>query len=143
MLRRFVISSCLLLAFVIMQAHNFVPHVHEEKQLAKHAHHHDHDDHDDHHDDKDEGDKTAHHQSHSTDLTHSAEFGKVMQKPHFEIQVIQTDIFIGTFLRLYDKMGSLKNPPRPHPPDKEPSLHIIFLSHSTPLRAPPASSCLS
>ena len=132
MLKRLGISFCLLLAFAMLQSHNFIPHHHESEPMEA-AHHHDHDS----DDDKD-------HNSPFTDLTHNADFGKVIAKPHFIKQIIEKPVFAeGLFFQLYTKLASSEISPRPHPPDGESPLHLIFLSHSVPLRAPPASSCLS
>ena len=137
MIKRLSISFCLLLALVTLQAHNFIPHYHENDAFeTKHHHHHD-------HDDDDDAGKTDH-TFPFTDLTHNADFGKVIAKPNFEKQVIEKPAFAeGILLKLYDKLASFASPPRPHPPDHDSSLHLIFLSHSLPLRAPPVSSCLS
>ncbi len=63
--KRVGISLILLVAFALLQAHNLIPHHHqEEPALEKHAHN----DHDDDHD----GPLNAH---------HSADFGKVVDKP--------------------------------------------------------------
>lgn len=133
MLKRLSISFCLLLAFAMLQAHNFIPHHHDEEAIEAN-HHHDHDDDDD---------KTDH-DSPFTDLTHNADFGKIITKPHFDKEIIEKPVFSeGILLRLYNKLASFAIPPRPHPPDDNSSLHLIFLSHSLPLRAPPASTFLS
>ena len=129
MLKRLTIAFCLLLAFAMLQAHNFIPHHHDEEAIEAN-HHHDHDD-----------DKTDH-DSPFTDLTHNADFGKVITKPHFDKEIIEKPVFTeGILLRLYNKLASFASPPRPHPPDDDSPLHLIFLSHSLPLRAPPAFAC--
>lgn len=129
MLKRLSISFCLLLAFAMLQAHNFIPHHHDEEAIEAN-HHHDHDD-----------DKTDH-DSPFTDLTHNADFGKVITKPHFDKEIIENPVFSeGILLRLYNKLASFASPTRPHPPDDDSPLHLIFLSHSLPLRAPPAFVC--
>jgi hypothetical protein len=136
MIKKLGISLCLLLAFAMLQAHNFIPHHHHDEEKIE-THHHDHE-----HDDEDD-DKTDHN-SPFTDLTHNSDFGKVVAKPHFDKEIIEKPDFSESILsRLYDKLASFASPPRPHPPDDDTSLHLIFLSHSLPLRAPPASSCLT
>jgi hypothetical protein len=142
MFKRLAISFCLL-AFAMLQAHNVIPHHHKEDHTAKLHHHHDDQTNDhDHHDG--DGNKTVNHQFPFTDLTHNADFGKVVAKPQFQAQVLDHPFFSeGTLLQLYNKLPFFKSPPQPHPPDNDSSLHHIFLSHSLPLRAPPASSCLS
>ena len=123
----------------MLQAHNFIPHQHKEKPV-KHSHHHNQDKHHEH----DENDGQDDHQTPFSDLTHNADFGTVIAKPDFEKQIIEKpDCCEGILLQLYDKLASFISTHRPHPPDANSSLHLIFLSHSLPLRAPPASSCLS
>lgn len=134
--RRLFISFCLLLAFAMLQAHNFIPHQHIEIKIAKH--HHDHDKH--HHHDDEKKDKNVP-QPPVTHLTHNADFGKVIAKPHLDKQVIKKPGFCESMqLQLYDKLASFTNPKRPHPPDYNSSPHLIFLSYSIPLRAPPIFS---
>jgi hypothetical protein len=140
MFRRLVISLSLLLAFALLQAHNFIPHHHHEEKPVKTAHHHHHGRDDD---DHDHDNKTGNHLP-ITDLDHSIDFGKVVAKPQFDKGVIEKPVFAGTIIIwLCDKLTSFESPPRPHPPDKGSRLHDIFLSHSVPLRAPPVSSYLS
>jgi hypothetical protein len=128
MLKRLSISFCILLAFAMLQAHNFIPHHHDEEAIEAN-HHHDHDD-----------DKTDH-DSPFSDLTHNADFGKAAAKPDFDKEIKNLVLVEGLFILLYNKLESFKTLPRPHPPDDGSSLHLIFLSHSLPLRAPPAFAC--
>jgi hypothetical protein len=141
MFKRLAISFCLL-AFAMLQAHNVIPHHHKEDHTVKLNHHDDQTNDHHHHDGNDN--KTENHQSPFTDLTHNADFGKVVAKPQFQAQDLDHPIFSErTLLQLYDKLSFFESPPRPHPPDNDSSLHHIFLSHSLPLRAPPASTFLS
>ena len=134
--RRPLISLSLLLAFALLQAHNFIPHHHHEKNKVATAHHHDHD-----HDEDDHDDKTG---TPVADLDHSIDFGKVVAKPQFDKSFVEKPVFAGTIIIwLCDHLTSFERPPRPHPPDNSSRLHDIFLSHSVPLRAPPVSSCIS
>ena len=115
----------------MLQAHNFIPHHHDEEAIEAN-HHHDHDD----------GNDETDHNFPFSDLNHNAEFGKIIAKPHFDNEIIETPAFSESILfRLYDKFAAFESPPRPHPPDNESPLHLIFLSHSLPLRAPPALTC--
>ena len=131
MLKRLSISICLLLAFALLQAHNFIPHHHKaEDHITAHGHGHDHDD--DH-----EGND---HDSPLNDLNHSAEFGKIVVKQQDVVLAIEKPVItksildiLNTPLKLFDQIV------RHIPPDKDSPLHVIFLSHSLPLRAPPAS----
>lgn len=139
MLNRIGISFCILLAFAALLAHNLIAHHHED--VPVHHHHH--------------GDKDAHHHHENEDrghqdnapfnnATHPVDFGKIIAKPDGTQISIESPLFISYILTpVYNKLAGLNNLRRPHPPDKESSLHIIFLSHSLPLRAPPASSRLS
>lgn len=132
MLKRFGISFCVLLAFASLQAHNFIAHHHDDVEVNEDHHLHDHDHHDD--------NKANHHNSPFNDISHTADFGKVIPKPDVEQIIFEAPIFFSYILTpLYNKLACFKNSLRPHPPDKDSSLHIIFLSHSLPLRAPPAS----
>jgi len=138
MYKRLAISFCLLLAFALLQAHNFIPHHHHENEPIEVNHHHDHDDdHDEDHDDND-------HNLPFTDLTHNADFGKVIAKPQAIKDIVEKPLFTGGFIIiLYNKLASFEIPPEYHPPDNDSPLHLIFLSHSLPLRAPPIHSFLS
>jgi hypothetical protein len=132
-----------LLAFVVLQAHNLIPHHHSENQSAAQATHDDHEK-GDFHDDEDSDHETDHHEFPFTDLAHNADFGKVIAKPHFDNPIIIHPGFSQSLLsELYNRLASFENPPRPRPPDHNSALHLIFLSHSLPLRAPPAFSYLS
>jgi hypothetical protein len=135
MLKRLSISFWVILAFTMLQVHNFIPHEHTGSDHISHNQ----ENHNDHHDESD--DQTDHHESPLNDLDHNADFGKVLSKSHFYKDIIEKPSFSeGILIRLYDKLAPLENSPRPHPPDNDSPLHLIFLSHSLPLRAPPASS---
>jgi hypothetical protein len=138
MFKRLGISLCLLLAFVLLQAHNFIPHHHhDEARQPAHSHHHDHEHN---HPDKGSDDDTDAHLPFA-DMDHSADFGKVVAKPQFENSAISKPVFANCqIIWLTEQFATLPDTPRPHPPDFHSSLHTIFLSHSIPLRAPPFSS---
>jgi zinc transporter ZupT len=132
MFKRLAISFCLLVAFAMLQAHNFIPHHHEIEPVEAN-HHHDHDENDD-----------NDHDSPFTDLTHNADFGKVIAKPQTIKEIVEKPVFAGGFfIVLYNRLTSFESPPEYHPPDDDSALHLIFLSHSLPLRAPPTQSFLS
>ena len=133
------ISLLFLAAYFLLAAHSFIPHHHHDESTVMNHHHHHADN-----GDSEKNDKADHHSVPFTDLTHNADFGKVIVKLHFEKQFLEKPIFEGgRLLCLYNKLASFESPPQPHPPDDDSPLHLIFLSHSLPLRAPPASSCLS
>jgi hypothetical protein len=130
MLRRLTISFFLLLAFALLQAHNFIPHHHHEEEVQA-----------SHHDDHDEDSKEEH-DSPFTDLTHNADFGKVIAKSKLYKEIIEKPIFSeGILFRLFAQLDVFESPSPPRPPDDTSPLHQLFLSHSLPLRAPPASVC--
>lgn len=139
MLKRLGISFCILLAFAMLQAHNFIAHHHEEVEISHHHHHSNGDAHE--HEKKNHTDDSN---SPFNDATHTADFGKIIAKPDAGHISFESPLLIAYLLTpLYNKLACFNNPPRPHPPDNDATLHLIFLSHSLPLRAPPASSCLS
>jgi hypothetical protein len=144
MLRRLAISFVLLLAFALLQAHNFIPHHHHEIPKATADHHHGEDGSAHHHHDDEQTDNTTDHDVPFTDLTHNADFGKVVSKPQVVQEIVQKPVLeLNKILWLHDKLVVLDGPPKHQPPDNDSSLHTIFLSHSLPLRAPPISSLLS
>ena len=124
MIKRCVIFVLLFAAYAVFQAHNFIPHHHDIEIAA------------DHHDDHEDND---HHDSPFSDQTHNAEFGKTVvttptikgaeQKPVFNAEC---------FIDLFNKLTLIKKSSEYHPPDDDSPLHLIFLSHSIPLRAPPS-----
>ena len=122
MFKRCVIFLFLITAYATFQAHNFVPHHHDLEIAADH-----------HHEDND------HHDSPFTDLTHNAEFGKLIVKPPVIKGGDQKPVFnTECFIDLFNKLTLISKASEYHPPDNDSSLHLIFLSHSIPLRAPPA-----
>lgn len=140
--KHLLISLCLLLAFSILQVHNFIPHQHRNSQAIQHSHHHGMDHHN--HDADKNNEKDDDHQSPITELTHNADFGKVITKKHFEKKIIEKSAFpTSELLQQNHSLLSFTSTKQPHPPDNNISLHLIFLSHCLPLRAPPAFSCLS
>jgi hypothetical protein len=130
MLKRLLISFCLLVAFAMLQAHNFIPHHHVQEPVES-SHHHDHDG------------SGHHHHDHGSDFpfsdqSHDAEFGKAIVKPHeVEDIILKPFLFEDPLSMLYRSLISSQSHDFYHPPDHESSLHIIFLYHSIPLRAPP------
>jgi hypothetical protein len=78
MVKRFGISLCVLLAFVMLQVHNFMPHQHHDEAVSyQHKPHH----HDSHHHDHDDQDKQDHddvdHEFPFNHVNHSADFGMI------------------------------------------------------------------
>ena len=130
MFRKCVIFFFLITAYILLQAHNFIPH-HHKVEVPHHHHHDDHEDND-------------HHDFPFTDLTHNAEFGKVIVKPQVITGVDEQRVFKAEcFVELFTRAPLFKPPPQYHPPDNDFPLHCIFLSHSVPLRAPPIPIILS
>ena len=124
MIKRCVIFIFLIAAYATFQAHNFIPH-HHDIEIAV-----------DHHDDHEDND---HHDSPFTDLTHNAEFGKLIVKPPTIKGVDQKPVFNAEcFIDLFSKVTLIKKPSEYRPPGDDSPLHLIFLSHNVPLRAPPA-----
>ncbi|MEJ7738326.1 MAG: hypothetical protein WKF97_12935 [Chitinophagaceae bacterium] len=134
MIKKRFITLLFFTAYFLLAAHSFIPHQHDDDTIEPNHHHHGHM--------SDDG--TDHNKSPLTDLTHNADFGKVIAKPYFVKDIVEKPAFAESiFILLYNKLASFRIPPRPQPPDDDSALHLIFLSHSLPLRAPPASSCLS
>src|SRR5215207_7488458 len=116
MLKRYIIFLFLSAAYIALQAHSFIPH-HHESEFIETGHHHDHEDHDDH-------DNNIP----FTDLTHNADFGKVIAKPQVMKGVDEkTILFTSYFIEISYKPGLLKRPSEYHPPGDDFSLHLIFL----------------
>jgi hypothetical protein len=137
MFKRLAISFWVICAFAMLQAHNLIPHHHTEV-VMEHSH-----SHDDHHHDHDQNDEDSDHSEPFIAFTHSADLGKILTKPRNIKEVSVKPFTSETILsRLFYTLASVKDRPRPHPPDDGSPLHLIFVSHSLPLRAPPASSCL-
>ncbi|HEX6846771.1 MAG TPA: hypothetical protein VF144_07325 [Chitinophagaceae bacterium] len=111
-------------ALVVMQAHNFIPHQHNSGIDV--GHHHDH------------GDEEDDHDSPFTDLTHHADFGKIIVKPQTITGPGQPVFNTERFADLFNELISFENLTEYHPPDSDTPLHLIFFTHSLPERAPPA-----
>jgi hypothetical protein len=133
MFKRLAISFCLLLAFMLLQAHNLVPH-HHESQFVEKVHHHHHDGKHDHEHDEDND-----HHFPFTDQTHTVDFGKSVVKPFdLKYNFEKPAPAIGSILfNSFCSSAVFDRRPRYQPPDGAAALHLIFLSHSLPLRAPP------
>ena len=144
MLKRLGISFWFVLAYALMQAHNLVPHHHNEEPVEQHHHQHQADNQVPHsHDDENEH-ETDHDSFPFSDANHNTDFGKIITKPGFLKDINwKSNIADVMLVSLYNKLTSFESAPIPHPPDDYARLHIIFLSHSLLLRAPPASSSLS
>jgi hypothetical protein len=78
MFKRQIISLFVLLAFIMLQAHNLTPHSHLAKHKAEHAHEHHDLDHHHHHSDPSEDNDDD---SPFTDFTHQANFEKTVIQP--------------------------------------------------------------
>jgi hypothetical protein len=124
MIKKCIIFLFLATAYFIFQAHNFIAHHHDIEVSS--THHHDHEDND-------------HEDSPFNDLTHTAEFGKIVVKPHtMKLADEETIAASKSFVNLFNKLIVFNTSIEYHPPDDDFPLHLIFLSHSLPLRAPPA-----
>jgi hypothetical protein len=134
MLQRFAIVG-LLLSFALLQMHNFIPHLHVATPQPvlfqqQHSHKHHHSDHTQH---------TQSKQDHSCGhFAHNEDFGKVFVQLQERQKFDSTLCFFGCFFdaALFNKL-SANNHSKDFPPGNSTSLHLIFLSHSVPLRAPP------
>jgi len=124
MARKCILFSFLMIAFAVMQAHNFIPH-HHAIETVESNHHHD--------------QNEEHHQLPFSDLTHDADFGKVIVKPQV-IKGVDVKIITFSYCFIYECLNgeTFIQSKQYHPPDDNFPLHLIFLSHSVPLRAPPA-----
>jgi hypothetical protein len=147
MLKRFGISFCIILAFGLLQAHNFVAHHHHVLASADHEYtdantHHHHHDANDHTPDQDG--ESRDNDSPFSDATHTADFGKILVKPDASQPDIDSPLLIACLIQAFHLQPAFVSCHlKVHPPDKGTSLHIIFLSHSLPSRAPPISSYVS
>ena len=149
MLKRFGISFCIILAFGLLQAHNFVAHHHNVQTSADHEHKHANTHHHHHHHDSS---NQAPHQdgepqdndSPFSDATHTADFGKILIKPDASQLGIDSPLLIACLIQAFYLQPTFVDCHlKAHPPDKCTSLHIVFLSHSLPSRAPPMASGLA
>lgn len=128
MLKRLAIL-CLLLSFALLQMHNFTPHLHSHGVKAIHNDYVDH-----------QHEHAAHqHDQPADQFAHSEDFGKVVFTPKdgkkHEAKSVHFDLlFLPEFFTLYNR----EKPPDLPPPVHGSSLHLIFKTHSVPLRAPPA-----
>ena len=142
--KKSAISILFLTAYFLLAIHSFIPHHHpEESVITESGHHHDNShEHDHDHDTPASNSNTEEdHTRTSPNFPHNAEFGKVLVKLDLEKDILEKPVYNPSFLIvLYNKLGRFQNPPRPHPPNGGCPLHLIVISHSLPLRAPPASS---
>lgn len=139
MFKRPVIAFFVLLAFAMLQAHNFMPHQHHDDHLAKHSHSHDQGKHHDHEEDDEEKGDTEDHESPFHAAGHNADFGKIVIKPqengglNFQTADIPVDL-TGVFAYLF----APDIPPPNLPPAQNESFLNFTNSPSLSLRGPPA-----
>lgn len=112
-----------------------MPHVHQA--VAKEVQHHHHSD--QHHHHNTENNSEPDHDNTCDHYAHNEDFGKVVVKlpanQKLEVKPVISDyIFVAAFLNLF----TVESPPPVYPPGNNSTLHLIFLSHSIPLRAPPS-----
>jgi hypothetical protein len=126
MYKRLVISSILLIAFAVLQAHNCIPHHHHDEE-TRNEHHNAHD--------EDGGD----HSYPFNGQNHSSDFGKVVEQPplvKFSFDNQAQILFDFTTWRIV--ISSSENPPVRYSFTRNCTLHLPFLTSAIPLRAPPA-----
>lgn len=139
MLKRPVIAFFVLLAFAMLQAHNFMPHQHHDDGHAKHSHQHDQGKHHDHDRDDDENGKTDDHDAPFQAAGHNADFGKIIIKPQEN-----TGTFIQWAAMAVDLSGIFAClfapdiPPPNLPPAQNESILSLISCSSLSLRGPPA-----
>jgi hypothetical protein len=129
MLKRLAIFF-FLLSFAGLQAHNIIPH-HHENEITETDHHHDQNDEDDEED----------FEYPLAELTHNAEFGKLAAKIYSLLKV-EKPVFTTGFFDLGISYEQDENPPEYHPPGYIP-LPLSYIFHDVPLRAPPACPLIS
>jgi hypothetical protein len=133
MLKLRIIAGFVLLSFVALQGHNVLPHLHEVNHHIKHAqqpHHHHH---------TNDNSSVPEKDTDCDHFRHSEELGKEIVKPQ-EKQNQNRTVFSLSDLSaiLYPPLLKYEaHSPPFYPPGKDSPLHLIFLSHSVPLRAPP------
>jgi hypothetical protein len=134
MSKRLIISFFLLLAFAVVQAHDYIPHSHHPEQEDP-LEHHDHD-HDKDHDDADH-DFLNHAFAHLQHDQGSAFSYVFSQKRHIDHQISfakeYTSVLTAFILRFFDTQQSVYLPPKYSVP-----IHSCQLSFDIPRRGPPA-----
>jgi hypothetical protein len=139
MLKRSIIAFFVLLAFAMLQAHNFMPHQHHDDAHAKHPHQHEQGKHHDHDTDDEEKGKTGDHDSPFHAAGHNSDFGKIIIKPQ---QNGKTTIYWAYMIVDLSGIFAYLFAPDISPPNLPPAQNEFFLSlasfSSLSLRGPPA-----
>jgi hypothetical protein len=124
MMQRFGISFSLLIAFLLVQGHNLVPHVHEQEKTSHASSHH--------HDNDDEADQDP-----PFPADHQPEFGKILIKSNDPDDLLIKFCTIQTSPRVPEVVILFRIPPLVRPPITT-SLFELHIQCSGLLRAPPA-----
>jgi hypothetical protein len=138
MLKRPVIAFFVLLAFALLQAHNYMPHQHRDDAHAKHSHHdqgknHDHDT-----DDEENGESEDHNAPFHA-AGHNSDFGKIIIKPQENAgPAIQWADVAADFSGIFDYLFAPDIPPPNLPPAQNQSFLSLTSFSSLSLRGPPA-----
>jgi hypothetical protein len=141
--RRTSIAFFLFLAFVMLQAHNLMPHHHIEFVGHTHEqrHHHDHDDdHDSEHLHHDTGTENGHDNDFPfNDLNHTADFGQTVAVPKDMQLTVWPLLLVECFISHFIILSGLTESPEPiySPPDNISHSSLVLFS-ALPRRAPPA-----
>jgi hypothetical protein len=142
MLRRTSIAFFLFLAFVMLQAHNLMPHHHIEFAGHTHdqQHHHDHDHDSEHHDHHDTDTENGHDNDLPfNDLNHTADFGQTVAVPKDTQPTVSPLFMVECFVSHFIILSGLTESPEPgySPPDNISHSSLVLFS-ALPRRAPPA-----
>jgi hypothetical protein len=139
MLKRPIIAFFVLLAFAMLQAHNFMPHQHHDDAYAKHSHQHDQGKHHDHDTDDEEKGKTEDHDSPFHAAGHNSDFGKIIIKPQENAgPAIHWADVAADFSGIFDYLFAPDIPPPNLPPAQNESFRSLAFFSSLSLRGPPA-----
>ncbi len=139
MLKRPVIASFVLLAFAMLQAHNFMPHQHHDDAHAKHSHHHDQGKHHDHDTDDEENRETEDHDAPFHAAGHNSDFGKIIIKPQENTGTpIQSADMAVDLSGIVDYLFASDIPPPNLPPAQNETFLSLASFSSLSLRGPPA-----
>jgi hypothetical protein len=131
--KRIAIFIVLFCAFSLLQAHNMIPHHHDDAGHAGHHHHHDGTGHS--HDDQPDD------ESPFNSFNHDATFGKVLMKAQLvkaEFFPYSADAFLPTIT--IKEILAFRGPPPKRGQVKNQSLIPSSYSYAVPLRAPPYCS---
>jgi hypothetical protein len=139
MLKRPVIAFFVLLAFAMLQGHNFMPHQHHDDAHAKHSHQHEQGKPHDHDTDDEENGETEDHNAPFHAAGHNADFGKIIIKPQENAgNTIQWADMAVDFFGIFDYLFAPDIPPPNLPPARNEYFLSFTHSSSLSLRGPPA-----